>query len=689
VSANISGLAAGTHNGTIQVSATGATGSPQSISVTLTLGAGPALLLGATSLSFSGTAGGSNPASQNVSITNTGGGTLNWTASVTSGGAWLGVSPGSGSGAGTLTVSANISGLAAGTYNGTIQVSATGATGSPQNISVTLTLAAPPSLSLSANSLSFGASAGGAPPASQSVNVINSGGGTLNWTASVTSGAWLSVSPASGTAPATLAVSVDISGLAAGTYNGNIQVAAAGVAGSPQSIGVTLTITSGPILSLAATSLVFSATQGGANPASQPVALNNTGGGTLNWTASVSSGAWLSVSPASGINAATLTVAVNIAGLAPGTHNGAIQVNAAGAAGSPQTISVRLTVAASGTPVIAASSTAVAVAVAMGENPQPLSVQVQNAGTGVMNWTAVAQTDSGGNWLAISPTSGTAPANVTVTMTPGGVAAGLYTGRIVITVPGAANSPFTIAVTLAVGAPQVGDNGVVNGASFSRDAVVAFGSIASLFGVRLAPPGALAVATQLPLPVELAGTRVLVNEVAAALFFVSPQQINFLIPPDLPAGTAQVQVAVISNGVRGLTGIARVAAEVPGIFTATPGGTGPGAVLNQDFSLNTATNPAAAGSIIQIFATGLGPVDPPVAAGRPAGSDPPSRTLAAPVVLINGVAADVLFSGLAPGFVGLYQVNARVPAATPAGAAVSLQIQIGGRSSNQVTIAVR
>ena len=115
----------------------------------------PTISLSAGQASFSYTLGGSTPASQTVSITNAGGGTLTWSA--TSGSSWLTVSPSSGVGAGTLTLSVNPAGLTAQTYNGAITVSASGATNSPQTISVVLTVnpAPQPSLSLSASKASF------------------------------------------------------------------------------------------------------------------------------------------------------------------------------------------------------------------------------------------------------------------------------------------------------------------------------------------------------------------------------------------------------------------------------------------------------------------------------------------------------------------------------------------------------
>ncbi|MGH8245735.1 MAG: IPT/TIG domain-containing protein [Gammaproteobacteria bacterium] len=241
-------------------------------------------------------------------------------------------------------------------------------------------------------------------------------------------------------------------------------------------------------------------------------------------------------------------------------------------------------------------------------------------------------------------------------------------------------------MTLAVGVPLVADKGIVNGASFSRDTVVSPGSLASLFGVNLAARAEAAVSV--PLPTTLGGTQVLVNDMAAPLFFVSPTQINFQVPAEV-AGTSMIVVVASGNDLSP-PATTPVAPQGPGIFTAAASGAGQAAVLNQDGSANSAQNPAAAGSVLQIFATGLGATNPPAATGQPGALSPPFNvTVQQPIVLVGGSAADVEFSALAPGFVGLYQVNARIPAATAAGNSVTLQVQMGGRNSNLVTIAVR
>jgi uncharacterized protein (TIGR03437 family) len=118
-------------------------------------------------------------------------------------------------------------------------------------------------------------------------------------------------------------------------------------------------------------------------------------------------------------------------------------------------------------------------------------------------------------------------------------------------------------------------------------------------------------------------------------------------------------------------------------------GTGQGAILDTSYSLVHSSNPAIASStILQIYCTGLGAVTNQPPSGSPPG-DQLSQTTTTPTVTVGGAQAQVLFSGLAPGSVGEYQVDALVPAGSSKGAAVPVVIVIGGTTSNTVTIAVQ
>ena len=221
--------------------------------------------------------------------------------------------------------------------------------GSPVNVpgfttgtSISFPNVTPPGLALDTSSLAFGALPGGANPPSQSIQVSNSGAGTLSWTAS-DNASWLSLSPASGTNAGTITASVNIAGLAEGTYTATIVVSATGATNSPQSVSVTLVI-AGPNLGVSPSALVFNGFQGQPNPAPDTLMISNLGGGTINWTAS-STGSWLSLSTLLGTAPSNVTTQADITGLAIGTYSGSVTITASGAKNSPQTIPVTLSVA--------------------------------------------------------------------------------------------------------------------------------------------------------------------------------------------------------------------------------------------------------------------------------------------------------------------------------------------------------
>ncbi len=228
-------------------------------------------------------------------------------------------------------------------YSGLVGLSVSNTSGADEINIFAAPPAQPPAISLSSTQLGFSYTIGGAAPATQTIEVTNSGGGTLAWSASSNS-PWLTVSPASGTGSGTLTLGITTVGLSAQTYNGAITLTAAGASNSPQTISVSLTVNAAqPSISLSTNKATFSYTLGGNAPASQTINISNGGGGTLSWSAS-SNSSWLTVSPASGTRAGTLTLGINTSGLSAQTYNGTATVTASGAANSPQTISVVLTV---------------------------------------------------------------------------------------------------------------------------------------------------------------------------------------------------------------------------------------------------------------------------------------------------------------------------------------------------------
>ena len=239
VTVNIGTMAAGDYTGTVTIDG-GAGVTPKTVTVTLSLAAQPVISLSATTYAFAGIQGGSNPADQTLTITNTGGSTLAWTATKTA--TWLTLSTSSGTAPSTVTLATSLAGLTPGTYTGSISIASTAAANTPQTVNVTLVVSAPPTIGLSPTSLTFSGVAGGAAPAAKTISVSNTGGSSLAWSASKDA-AWLTISPASGTASSTITVTPSTTGLAAGTYSGTITITGTGATNTPQTVSVQLTVT--------------------------------------------------------------------------------------------------------------------------------------------------------------------------------------------------------------------------------------------------------------------------------------------------------------------------------------------------------------------------------------------------------------------------------------------------------------
>ncbi len=249
---------------------------------------------------------------------------------------------------------------------------------------------------------------------------------------------------------------------------------------------------------------------------------------------------------------------------------------------------------------------------------------------------------------------------------------------------------------------QIPDGGIVNGAGF-RPGVVAPGSIVSVFGMGLAG-GMQAAANAIPLPTVLEGVTVEVDGVPAPLFFASQPQINLQIPnaPTQPrlkeeGGSKNqantVTVVVKHSGAQSNAVELELGAHSPAIFTADFGaGRGiafdvSGRLAQPRGSLPGST-PIQRGEPLIIFATGLGETNPPIVPGSNS-LDALRNTATVPTVTIGGVDTTVLFSGMSPQFVAVYQLNVTVPSNAPTGDAVPLVIEIGGVASREdVTIAV-
>ena len=309
------------------------------------------------------------------------------------------------------------------------------------------------------------------------------------------------------------------------------------------------------------------------------------------------------------------------------------------------------------------------------------------------DWNLEVTTTSGGTWLEVTPSSGSGAATVDVNFRSTALAAGTYNGTITL-VNRTANTRTPVPVTLTItpagsSGGQLTSAGVLSAASFQGGGVSP-GLIVTIFGQRIGPDQLVSaqIGTDLKFPTTVAETRVLFGGVPAPLIYVSAGQLSAIVPYAV-AAAANTELAVEFRGVRSTPVSIPVLAAKPGLFTANSSGIGPGAIQNQNLSVNTASNPAQRGSIVVLYATGEGATNPAGVDGQVAASVFP-KPIQSVAVRIAGVNAEVLYAGAAPSLVaGVLQINARIPDSVPDGA-LPIQILVGNTESpGGVTVAVQ
>lgn len=248
--------------------------------------------------------------------------------------------------------------------------------------------------------------------------------------------------------------------------------------------------------------------------------------------------------------------------------------------------------------------------------------------------------------------------------------------------------------------PVVASGGILNAASFATNQGVAPGSLVSIFGTNLA--SRLAQADSIPLSTSLGNVSVTIGNIPAPLLFVyhnsvNGDQINAQVPFEIPDGNAQVVVILGGNASAPVS--VSVISEAPGIFTVASGvgqaiayGNSDGQIAAPPGSIpGLTTHPAAIGdpTTLVILATGLGAVNPPVTTGSAVTDGQIHPTVVNPTVLVGGVPAQLVFSGIQPQFPGVYQLNIIIAPGTPTGDAVPLQLVMNGiTTTDKATIAV-
>ena len=546
------------------------------------------------------------------------------------------------------------------------------------------------SLVVGQTALSFKQASGGAPPVNQAVG-ITSTGQPLNFAASAyNSGSvsWLKVTP-SGSTPGSISVGVDGSKLPQGTYTGTVTLLATtpNAGNSPAFLPVTLTVNAGTI-SASPTSLVFTQVSTGPPPASQSFTLSGAPGAISFQTAAAtgSGGAWLSASPASGSTPGTVQVSVAANSLEVGSYSGNVTVAAAGADGSPIMVPVTLNVLVPH--ALSVSPTLITFTTQPGSTAvQSAQVQLSSAG-GSTSYTVAT---SGGTWLGASPSSGATPATITVTANPTALLTGAYSGTFTLSSPNSITA-VTVTVNLVVGtvsSPVV--NAVANAASYFSGAI-APGENIVIFGSGIGPPQLTrGTVTNGVVDTSVAATRVLFDGIASPMIYALSSQTSAMAPYEV-TGRSTVNVVVEYQGVQSSPVEYTLTPTAPGIYSQNAQGTGPGAILNQDYSINLPATPASKGSVVAVYMTGegytVGAADGAIATGLLSPVLPVTAT-------VGGIPATVIYAGTAPGIVtGAMQVNVQIPSNAPSGPSVPIVITVGTGTSaastqNGITVSVQ
>ena len=690
-----------------------------------------------------------------LQVSNLGSGPALFNAQVSTenGGPWLSVSPTNGTFSGAspviLRTTLDPTGLPPGAYKGLIDLNAPAA-GGLTSIPVTMTVTGEQGLlQLSQTGMSFRVEEG-SNPLPTFFYIQEALGRVINWQAgasTVSGGAWLGVSPATGaTGPQSSAdVTLNTSRLEPGRYYGRIAVTSSQAANSPQTATVALVVEpQGALLppELGVKGLGFVAPPRLVNPISRGVSIGNPTARTHTLEISTTfpgSPVFFNATvenprlPAGA--RATLAVRVNASQLTAGVYRGFVDIGFA-AGGPAARLEVMLVVAAGapGGPLFltegdagrpdqtACTPTALhLVDVQPGDNfdieqGQPVPIEalvVDNCGrisTDALVWARFSNGDdpivltrnSGGTYSGVwsplrageaaspSPLKGETPIVGQQTPPEEQDEAQITIQANQLNTSGG-STQIGGSLSTAAGVPVISPGGAVSAASVAAGArnPLPPGAFVSIFGDNLAP--AAASAQSLPLPSELNTVSVTAAGQPLALNYVSPGQINAVLPFGLTADTAQ-QIVVKHGNALSTPESVSISQAQPAVFTQNFSGIGPGVVVgvrpdNSQYLVGPDSR-LRVGDAAVIYCAGLGLVDQDVDAADAAPSSPLARTVNDVSVSIGGVEANVFYSGLAPTFAGLYQVNVTVQPGTPSGASVPLVMTVNEIKNPVVTVAV-
>jgi uncharacterized protein (TIGR03437 family) len=567
-----------------------------------------------------------------------------------------------------FTVAVNPVGLSPGSYNGSVTITPEGPSVVVTTIPLSLTVSDAALLNASSTSLTLAGPGVEGP----SILSIASNGNPIPFTVAASSGPnpnWLSVSPTSGTTPAQLMVTANSSNLSSGVYNGQIVISGPN---NTLTVPVQLTVSASNTFVFSQPSVTFSVQAGSAAPPAQTVTVYGPSTGLAFSVSTSSGGNWLSVSSG---QASYMTVAANPSGLPAGAYAGAVTLTSPS---SPVPVSFPVTLVIwNQRPTLTVSPSSFTFAVPEFTAPEPMqNLQVTSGGV-PLNFATNA---FGGTF--------TTPASIPV-YAQGGT---LGTNEFNVTITSGSQTvvvPVTTLITTGPATPPFLGS-IVNAAS-EIPAAVSPGEILTIYGFGAGPSNAagFTLNTAGNVATTLNGAQVLFDGNPAPMVYGSAYQSNVIVPYEV-ANQTTTTIALQFGGVTSGGWALPVVPAAPGIFTIGATGLGQGAVLNQDNSVNGASNPAARGSVIQIFATGEGQTSPPGVTGSVIVTGL-KRPILPVTVSIGNQNAVVQYAGSAGDSVaGLLQVNAVVPQGVTPGAALPIVVSVGGiPSQGGVTVAVQ
>jgi len=621
-----------------------------------------------------------------------------------------------------LLVTADPKGLPKGSYTAKLTVRNPEDPAPKLEIIVSMTISGTPQqMRLSQTGFAFSAVQNGAVTSPRSLQVLNTGIGSMPWTATVqtlTGGNWLQVTPASGTSEAGRAtpeirITTVPAGLVPGVYFGLVTVAAAGVDNAPQSATVLLNVTTAnqpPGALIEPAGLLFTANVD--EPAApQQAQFANLTGGELTYSLSFAypkdTPAWalLGTNAESRLPAgatARLDVKANTVGLKAGVYTADLLITV-GTERTPRTVSLVLVVA-SGTVGPKGARNADG-CVAKRLVPVFLSpVALSQAPTGWPTSVSVRIVDDCAQPLTdgrVTVSFSTGDPAIALVSEGGGRWSGTWAARTVnarVTLNALARSlspalegtgKLDVGVRADNTRPLIAPGGVRSAASQLEGRPVPMSSPIVILGSQLVPgPSTAAVS---PLPTELNGTSALIASRPVRLRSVTDSRLEGVLPSGIPDSTP-LQMIVKRGNTYSVPEPVIVTLAEPAIYSVSGTGVGQGMVyaVEEDGKRKLADSerPLKPGDQVAILCTGLGPVDKPVADGQPAPADAPPQALNPVTVTIQNQLAEKVTANLAPGLIGIYWVTATVPKDLVPDATADIIVKIGDLASPPVTAAI-